>query len=133
MRQMPEKEMFLYRSKSYHAYPKRHRGTAIMALLFISVLGFGYIGYRSSSIFLVPDLTVTEPQHGSLIQGKSVQIQGETEPGMRVTINGYEVLSEDSGDFAVELPVQKGFHILDIRVKNRVGKESKIVRHITVE
>ncbi|MSR76191.1 MAG: hypothetical protein EXS68_01195 [Candidatus Ryanbacteria bacterium] len=114
-------------------YPARHKSAVVMIAFFIGILGVGYILFHSSTIFAVPDLYVTEPADGALVRADKVMIAGETDPKSRVEVNGYEVFSDDNGDFRVELPLQRGIHILDIRVKNRIGKEAKVVRHIIVE
>ncbi|MEK7631117.1 MAG: hypothetical protein AAB417_03775 [Patescibacteria group bacterium] len=114
-------------------YPLRHKSAAVMIAFFIGILGVGYILFHSSTFFSVPDLYVLEPADGALVRADSVAIAGETDPKSRIEVNGYEVFSDDVGDFRLELPVQKGIHILDIRVKNRIGREAKVVRHIVVE
>jgi|GEM_PF-2995332 len=114
-------------------YPARHKSAAVMIAFFVGILGVGYILFHSSTIFAVPDLNVFEPSDGALVRADSVAISGETDPKSRVQINGFEVFSDDAGAFRLELPLRRGMHILDIRVKNRIGKEAKVVRHIVVE
>ncbi|MEK7649964.1 MAG: hypothetical protein AAB367_03355 [Patescibacteria group bacterium] len=114
-------------------YPLRHKSAAVMITFFVGILGVGYILFHSSTIYAVPDLYVFEPVDGAVVRAQQVAIAGETEPKSRLEINGYELFSDDRGAFRVELPLQRGIHILDIRVKNRIGKEAKVVRHIIVE
>ncbi len=114
-------------------YPARHKSAVVMIVFFAGIVCVGYILFHSASIFAMPDLYVAEPIDGALMRAGKIAISGETDPKSRVEVNGYEVLSDDSGDFRVELPLRSGTHILDIRVKNRIGKEAKVVRHIIVE
>lgn len=114
-------------------YPPRHKNPAFMAIAFFVIVGSGYILLNSSSIFMTPRLEVDRPQDGAHVSGFEVDVKGTTDPKARVTINSYEVLSDEKGSFAVTLPLQQGYHILDVRVKNRVGRESKVVRRIVVE
>lgn|SRR3989344_297336 len=114
-------------------YPARHKNPAFMAIAFLILVGSGYILFHSSSIFITPELNVYGPEDGARISGGTVEIYGATEPKTRVTINGFEVLSDDTGSFTALLPLEPGFQVLDVRVKNRVGMEAKVVRHIVVE
>lgn len=105
-----------------------------MALLFFSIIGGGYIFLRSTTFFARPDLIVFTPEHGAMIGGGGeVKITGDTIPKTLITINGYETFSDETGSFEELIPFQKGFHVLDIRVKNRVGKETRVVKHIIVQ
>jgi len=114
-------------------YPVRHKSAAVMVTFFIGILAVGYSIFHSSSIFAVPDLYLTEPADGAIIHAERVAVSGETEPKSRLEINGYEIFSDDDGAFHVELPLHAGIQILDIRVKNRIGKEARVVRRIVVE
>ncbi|MEK7576899.1 MAG: hypothetical protein AAB482_04385 [Patescibacteria group bacterium] len=115
------------------AYPKRHKSAYLMATIFLIILGVGYISFRTSAIFIVPELIVGEPADGAAIHDESVKVRGTTESKARLTVNGYEAYSNEQGAFELLLPFQKGFHTIDVRVKNRIGKESRVVRHIVVE
>lgn len=114
-------------------YNAGHRGFFTMATLFLFVLAAGYIILKSSPIFLFPRLVVDEPIHGAHIAGNLVGIKGVTDPMTRVTINGFEVYSDEDGKFDLKLPFPKGFQILDVRVANKVGRESRVVHHVIVD
>lgn len=114
-------------------YPKRHRGAYLMSIFFLLLLGAGYIGFRTSSIYRAPSIYVNEPPDGALLKGDFVRINGTTQPNSRMTINGFETFSDEEGKFGVELPFEKGFNVLDIRARNKIGKEAKVVRHIVVD
>ncbi|HEY4477434.1 MAG TPA: hypothetical protein VJB56_02295 [Candidatus Paceibacterota bacterium] len=115
------------------AYPRRHRSVFFMAATFCLILAGGYIAFRTSSLFRALGIDIEKPVEGEFVRGDAVSIRGSTEPNSRLTINGYEAFSGDDGRFDLELPMQKGFNILDIRAKNRLGKEARIVRRVVVE
>ena len=104
-----------------------------MALLFFILIASVYITLRSVPFFSRPTLVVEEPADGARISGGRVSFRGLTQPEMRLTVNGYEIYSDSEGRFAFSLPFMRGFHILDMRVKNRLGREAKVVRRIMME
>ncbi|MEK7643344.1 MAG: hypothetical protein AAB372_02755 [Patescibacteria group bacterium] len=115
------------------SYPPRHKGVYVMSVLFFLMLGGGYIAFRSSSVFIAPTLELIEPQDGAKIGAQEILVSGLAEPKARIMINGMEAFSGDDGQFAVTVPVQEGYHIIDVRTKNRVGKEARVVRRIIVQ
>jgi hypothetical protein len=114
-------------------YPPRHRSVPFMAVSFLTIVLVGYIIFQSSSIFETPDLVVSTPHDGALLQGSIIEIKGTTIPNVKVFINGFEVFSDDSGKFQISLPFTQGFHIIVIKVTNRIGNEASVVRRIVVE
>ena len=115
------------------AIPTRHKSSYFMSVIFFLLLVGGYIIFHSSTIFTNPNITLEEPKEGALVQGQFVAIRGTTDPKTRMTVNNYESFSDDDGKFDLTLPFPKGYNIVDIRVKNRIGKEAQVVRHIVVE
>jgi hypothetical protein len=114
-------------------YPLRHRSVYVMIFFFLLIIMGGYIFFKSSTLFAVPALTLETPSDGAYIQKTEVLFRGVTEAKTKVSINGYEVMSNDHGAFEVSLPFQHGFHTIDIRARNRLGREARIVHHIVVE
>ncbi len=119
--------------KTPMALPGRHKGAYVMTIFFIFILVLGYIGYRTSSLYRAPGISLDEPKEGALLKGATIAIYGKTEPDSHMTINDYAAFSDKNGKFSIELPLQKGYHLLDIRVRNKLGKEARVSRHIVIQ
>lgn len=130
---LPDKNDSTFMLWQTTSYPRRHKSAFFMTTVFCLILVSGYIIFRTSTLFRALGINVTQPIEGELIHGDAVAVKGLTDPHSRLTINGYEAFSGDDGVFDVELPMQKGFNILDIRVQNRLGKEARVVRRVVVE
>lgn len=104
----------------------------VMVMLFFSILFVGYFLFQANDFIFGPKLSLFSPQDGETVRG-SVVIAGKTDPRTTLTINGYETYSDEAGIFEESLPLRAGFHIIDVIVKNRFGKESRITRSIVVK
>lgn len=104
----------------------------VMVMLFFSILFVGYFLFQANDFIFGPELALFSPKDGETVRG-SVVIAGKTDPRTTLTINGYETYSDEAGIFEENLPLGAGFHIIDVIVKNRFGKESRITRSIVVK
>lgn len=93
----------------------------------------GYFFYQTRDLFLEPRLRVTVPLDGDTIQGSKVLISGIVGRGLELTINGARAYSGEAGDFSEELLLSSGVHTIEIKARDRFGKESEVVRHIVVK
>jgi len=114
-------------------FPKRHRGVPFMLVSFLTLVSVGYIFFQSSLIFTTPDLTLEAPIDGALLSGERILVKGTTIPQTAVSINEYQIYSDEKGNFEVMLPALKGFHVIDVRVANRIGSEAQVVHRVVVE
>ncbi|MFC1595117.1 hypothetical protein ACFL3E_01670 [Patescibacteria group bacterium] len=112
--------------------PSRARNPIFMAIIFFAILFAGYFLFQANDYIFGPKLSLAFPIEGETVYG-SVDVKGKTEPLIRLTINGYETYSNDSGFFSEELKLGKGFHIIDVVVKNSFGREARISRSIIVK
>ena len=103
-----------------------------MVLTFSVILFSGYFLFQANDYLFGPELMVASPQDGETIHG-SVVVRGTTNPSVRLTINGYETYSDQEGVFEERFPFGQGFHIIEIVVENRFGREARITRNIVVK
>lgn len=95
-------------------------------LLFTFVTS-GYIVYQIYSINRVPSLVIYEPQDNRVIRDTFVNINGRTDPGMLVTINGQEIFVDSDGNFKTQLGITPGPRDLTVVAINKFGKQASQV------
>lgn len=110
-----------------------HRKTSVLPLFLTSQalpFVFGglvfliYLGFQFRVILTPPKLNITAPLHQS-IQLSPVEIQGQTEVGARITINGdTEARPDSDGNFAIKLSLPIGETEIEIVSTNRFGRSS---------
>ena len=92
--------------------------------LFVLVLGgiFLYLFSEFRSFVAEPRLLLIEPLPGATIEGSSVLLRGQTDPGATVTANGEPVFVAGNGEFSEDLTLQRGLNRIIVRATNRFDK-----------
>jgi len=80
-----------------------------------------------------PILTLVNPAGGGVVYSNTVQIEGITEPGAEVTVQGIKVPVDLDGNFTVELPLLPGENTIDISTEDAAGNISSEARTVYVE
>jgi len=99
----------------------------------VAIFVCGYFLYQAKGFILSPHLDVTSPQDGQTFSGAAVRVEGSTDVGVSVTVNGARVSSDGSGHFSQGLLLAPGIHVFEIIAKDRFGKEKGITRQINVK
>lgn len=110
----------------------RGRGPVAMTAGFFAILFLAYVTFQSSDVLFRPALELATPSDGAAVQG-AVTISGRTEPYLIVEVNGYQIQSDEKGNFSDTLFLTKGFHKLDVAVENRFGRVARTSRDVVVE
>ena len=76
-------------------------------------------------------LAVFSPEDGAVVQGSSVVVYGQTEPGARVFISGLEAEVDSEGGFRVDVPLEEGENLLEISADTDNGEHSQTSRSVT--
>lgn len=106
------------------------RGVAIAALW----IGIGvYFGWHLYSLFRAPVLVVENPPRDIITQDTSIILFGHAQKESEVTINGSHMDTGQDGLFRETIELEDGMNILEMRVVNKFGKETVIVRRVVRE
>lgn len=94
--------------------------TALVTLL-VFILGgtFLYLFSEFRSFVAEPHLLITDPLSGATIEGSTMVLRGQTDPGALVTANGEPVFVGDTGEFSEGITLQKGMNRVIVRATNR--------------
>ncbi len=71
-----------------------------------------------------PTLTIARPQAGSVVDAQNVVVQGKTEAGATVTVNGRTVALAPDGTFADSFTATPGALTLTVVSRDRAGNET---------
>lgn len=109
---------------------------AIGALLFALLTVF-YVGNYVLDVFQSPTLELTKPvqitanESGNFFtEEDKVQLEGISEIGNKLSINGQEYRVNSFEQFTVELRLQEGLNEIRIASQNQINKESEIVLNV---
>lgn len=99
-------------------------GLFLLTTFIIFILG--YLFYQVHAINKPPLLKITDPQDGAHINSSSLVIQGQTDPGTKLTIEGENnnIFVDSQGNFKALIGIVPGEKILNIVATNNFGKET---------
>lgn len=80
-----------------------------------------------------PPLSINEPEDNKQIQGgdRKIKISGKTESGVKVFINGTQVIVDKDGNFSSEQQLNDGDNIFTIKAIDAASNSAEIQRKVT--
>ncbi len=79
-----------------------------------------------------PPLTITRPADTDAVDGPSVFVEGKTEPGASVTVNGHATGVTADGGFSDTLQSGAGPLTIEVVARDQAGNETKRTLHVTM-
>lgn len=100
------------------------------ALLLLSFSVF--IWYQFNFLVGPPNLAI-EPKEDIVTKNETILVNGKTDSGTDLTINGENIYVASNGIFSKEIKLADGVNTIEVSVVNSFGKKSKIIRQIFKE
>jgi len=100
----------------------------VLAVLII----VGYIVFSLKNIVAAPELKITSPASDVATSERQIWLAGETEPEVRLEINGEQLLSDRQGNFSHPVNLKIGINNLKITAAKKYGGQTTVVRQILV-
>ncbi len=102
--------------------------TSIVVFLVVGILG--YIWFQVKSFAAAPPLELTNPNEQIIVSMDTVEVKGNTDPTVDLTINGRAVGVDNDGNFIQNVELIKGINTVEIKAQNKANKET--VKNIKV-
>lgn len=100
----------------------------------IIVLALLYLLVNAGNIFGAPTLEIISPEASIIsITEPIVSLTGKFNSKDKLTINGEETLSNESGEFQTTFGLQPGLNTIEFKVKRFLGKETMVLRQVLYE
>lgn len=126
---LPGQTSLLQRITSLINFPR----IILNSMFAVVVLVIGaYFTWNFYYSFQPPKLEIISPQDNLITKERQIVIEGMTEPGIDVSINGEMVLNDDSGYFKKEVKLHSGINMLKISASNKKKRENNLYRQIMV-
>jgi len=109
------------------------RTTFVFLVSSLVFLFLGYLGLQLRSYLLPPKLVIEKPEEDQRINKEEVEVVGQASPDASVYVNSQLVEIDQQGNFSYQLRVFPGENSLEIKVVNRRGKETVVLRKIIVD
>ncbi len=109
--------------------PKRL--SLVLGIIAIALI-FGYFWHQLSYLINPPSLKITQPVSDFTTKEESIEISGQTNPDVYLTVNGKELYIDKKGNFKGAVSLESGLNILKFEAKDRFGKINTVIRRVMV-
>lgn len=116
--------------KKSFGWTPRMTAAAGIAIVVISFLG--YLGWQLLTLASGPTLIITQPA-AEAVAGVEVAVEGKSDPGATVTINGQEIKKNKDGGFSQILSLTPGEHTITVMAVGQNGKKATAQRTVRVK
>ena len=103
-------------------------GLGAVVLFFAVFFGVQLVGFVGE-----PALEIVSPVQGAVVSQPFILIEGKGERESQLTVNGREIILDESGNFREHLELLPGLNILEFYLENRFGRMSGEVRRVVVQ
>ena len=98
----------------------------LLVALFVGCL-FVYISFQARFLIVGPEITLlNEP--ASVQNNPTVTLMGTARNIAKITLNGRQIFTDQSGYFSEALVLENGYTIATITATDRYGRETNVVR-----
>lgn len=104
----------------------------LLVIVAVFIVVGGYLFYQLSFLVSPPKLIISEPADNLITDKKIITIKGQTEPGVKLTVNGQQIYTDTTGNFEKEINVEPGLNTIIIQAQNRFEKKSEEIRNVLV-
>jgi hypothetical protein len=103
----------------------------------LSVVGIiavlGVVFYNTKDIFFGSSFSIVAVSDGATVQNSFLPISGNAKNATEVDINGRTIALDKKGLFSDGIVLSPGYNIVEIKQRDRFGKEQKKVLHLVAE
>ena len=92
-----------------------------------------YLALQIKHTLEPPKLVIESPTEGYMTEENNVTVTGITDPEVRVSINGKDIMNNENGYFEEMVDLTLGINTIVTTAKNKRKKTTEIIRHVIYE
>jgi hypothetical protein len=97
----------------------------ILAVVFVVLTLIIYAGFRAKNLFLGPQLEITSPTDGQVVDQSLVEISGTARNISFLKLNDAKIFTDENGLFKYKLLLSYGYNIISVEADDRFGRVVK--------
>lgn len=102
----------------------------LLIIIFLALFA-AYFIYEAQDYLYGFSAEIIYPADGQYLESSAVTVRGKVTGAAFITLNGRQILTDESGMFAEELLLAPGINVIDLEAKSRFGehirKTSRVV------
>ena len=118
------------KSKKFFLTPSKVLGVVVVLI----VMGFfAYLWVEYRGFVGAPNLAVNKPQDQQTVEIPSIEVEGKTDPEVKVMVNNQEIAVDGSGHFQEEVKLSATINNITVTATSKFGQTAKIERTVFVK
>ena len=118
------------RQSFFFSLPQLVGGLAIGSVFLLFLI---FLGGRILSVFAPPPVEMIAPVADGVVTVPYFAVQGRTEEGVEILVNGSTSVLHDDGSFAVEVPLRRGPNVVRVEARQRYSRPLILERVIVYD
>lgn len=104
-------------------------GTTIkfIGITLLSGLILLYVHFQARNLLMGPTVALTDI-YTSIQHERSIILKGNAHNIVKLTLNGREIHTDESGEFTQTLVLESGYTIMELKAQDRFGRTTSLVR-----
>lgn len=98
----------------------------IIIITSLSLLIVSYAIYQSRKLLEGPEITITEPQNGTITLDSLLTIKGVAENINSINLDDRPIFIDEQGNFEEKLLLYPGYNIIKFEARDKFGKEKTL-------
>lgn len=103
---------------------------SIAGVIFVGLAALGVLGFEINRIVASPNLVITAPRDQETSSGPSIVVEGRTEAGVELRVNGELVYLDRDGSFKEPIDLHRGLNVIKITAKKKHSDERVLYRRV---
>lgn len=99
----------------------------------LTIATLSFIGLRAQALLGAPALLIDSPNTDTYTTAVVLDLGGQTDPGVQVTVNGEQVFPDPTGRFSTRIPLRAGYNELLVEAHRKFGRSARVIRRVFLE
>ncbi len=92
-------------------------------LLFLLLVSYSL--FQARFVILGPQITIESHEDGQTVENSTIILEGSTENIARLSLNGRQIFTDETGWWSEKLIVREGLSIMTVEARDRFGRETR--------
>ncbi len=104
-------------------------GLIVAAIAIFLVYGL----YRAQNFLTGPKISIEAPENGGVFSSPDIEIKGVAKNISLLYLNGRQIFTDNEGNFFENLLLAKGYNIVELKAKDKFGREIRETEELVLK
>lgn len=103
-------------------------------IILILIFVFAVYGlFKAENLLLGPKIAINTPKNGQTFASPDIEISGQVKNISLLYLNGRQIFTDKNGYFKETVLLAKGYNIVELKAKDKFGREIKKLQELVLK